>query len=38
MLRYYENAKAERVNGVLKQEYGLESTFRTKDSVISSVD
>lgn len=26
----YENAKAERVNGILKQEYGLGVTFRTK--------
>lgn len=29
-LHCYENAKAERVNGILKQEYGLGSTFRTK--------
>jgi transposase InsO family protein len=27
----YENAMAERVNGILKQEYGLDSTFRGKD-------
>ena len=27
----YENALAERVNGILKQEYGLDSTFRVKD-------
>ena len=27
----YENAMAERVNGILKQEYGLDSTFRVKD-------
>lgn len=26
----YENAMAERVNGILKQEYGLDQTFRTK--------
>jgi putative transposase len=26
----YENAKAERVNGILKGEYGLNETFRTK--------
>ena len=26
----YENAKAERVNGILKGEYGLAETFRTK--------
>lgn len=29
-LHCYENAKAERVNGILKQEYALGSTFRTK--------
>ena len=34
----YENAKAERVNGILKQEYGLGSTFRTKQQAIVSVD
>ncbi len=27
----YENALAERVNGIVKQEYGLDSTFRTKE-------
>ena len=26
----YENAQAERVNGILKGEYGLDATFRTK--------
>lgn len=26
----YENAKAERLNGILKTEYGLSQTFRTK--------
>ncbi len=34
----YENAKAERVNGILKQEYGLGSTFRTKQQAVVSVD
>ena len=34
----YENAKAERVNGILKQEYGLGGTFRTKEHAIASVD
>lgn len=29
-LHCYENAKAERVNGILKQEYGMGGTFRTK--------
>lgn len=27
----YENAIAERLNGILKQEYELDRTFRTKD-------
>jgi transposase InsO family protein len=26
----YENAQAERVNGILKVEYGLEATFKSK--------
>ncbi len=34
----YENALAERVNGILKQEYGLGSTFRTKQQAIDSVN
>jgi len=34
----YENAKAERVNGILKQEYGLGLTFRTKQQAIASVE
>ncbi len=34
----YENAMAERMNGILKQEYGLGSTFRTKQQAIASVD
>lgn len=29
----YENAKAERLNGILKQEYGLGEAFVTKDAV-----
>lgn len=29
----YENAQAERLNGILKQEYGLGETFRTKQQV-----
>ena len=33
----YENAIAERVNGILKQEYGLGSTFRNKQQAIDSV-
>jgi transposase InsO family protein len=30
-LHCYENALAERVNGILKQEYGLDERFRTKE-------
>lgn len=30
ILHCYENAMAERVNGILKQEYGMDQTFRTK--------
>jgi len=30
VLHCYENAKAERVNGILKGEYELDQTFRTK--------
>ena len=32
----YENAMAERVNGILKQEYGLDYTFPTKEQAISA--
>ena len=34
----YENAIAERVNGILKQEYGLGSTFKTKQQAIDSIE
>ncbi len=34
----YENAMAERVNGILKQEYGLGMTFRNKQQAIDSVE
>jgi transposase InsO family protein len=30
VMHCYENAKAERVNGILKQEYEMDRTFRTK--------
>lgn len=33
----YENAKAERLNGILKQEYGLGGTFVTKGEVGGAV-
>lgn len=32
----YENAKAERVNGILKGEYGLNETFRRKEQAIEA--
>jgi putative transposase len=31
VMHCYENAQAERVNGILKQEYEMDRTFRTKD-------
>lgn len=34
----YENAKAERLNGILKQEYYLGSCFRTKAQALAAVD
>jgi transposase InsO family protein len=34
----YENASAERLNGILKQEYGLGGTFRTRAQVRRAVD
>ncbi len=34
----YENAKAERVNGILKQEYYLGGSFRTKQQAVAAVD
>ncbi len=33
----YENAQAERLNGILKQEYGLGETFRTKGQMRAAV-
>ena len=32
----YENAKAERVNGILKEEYGLGQTFRDKKQAVAA--
>jgi transposase InsO family protein len=34
----YENALAERVNGILKQEYGLGGAFKTKAMAKKAVD
>jgi len=33
----YENAYAERVNGILKQEYGLEDTFNNEQQALKAV-
>lgn len=33
----YENATAERVNGILKQEYGLDETFGTEQLTVKAV-
>ena len=32
----YENAMAERVNGILKQEYELDQIFKTKQQAITA--
>ena len=37
-LHCYENALAERVNGILKQEYELDRTFRTKAQAMASFE
>jgi transposase InsO family protein len=37
-LRCYENARAERLNGILKQEYGLEYSFRRKQQALVAID
>jgi putative transposase len=34
----YENAAAERVNGILKQEYGLSETFRTRQEALKALE
>ena len=34
----YENALAERVNGILKQEYGLGGYFRSKADAVKAID
>jgi transposase InsO family protein len=36
VLHCYENALAERVNGIIKQEYELDRTFRTKEQAIAA--
>jgi transposase InsO family protein len=37
-LHCYENANAERLNGILKQEYGLGFAFRIKTQALEAVD
>jgi len=34
----YENAHAERVNGILKQEYGLRMVFKDKEQARIAID
>jgi transposase InsO family protein len=36
-LHCYENAHAERLNGILKQEYGLGCSFRSKKRALAAV-
>jgi transposase InsO family protein len=36
--RCYENAVAERLNGILKQEYGPGCTFRGKKQALAAID
>jgi transposase InsO family protein len=35
--RCYENARAERLNGILKQEYSLGCSFRSKKQALAAV-
>jgi transposase InsO family protein len=37
-LHCYENAHAERLNGILKQEYGLGYSFRRKQQALEAID
>lgn len=38
VLHCYENALAERVNGILKQEYELDRNFKTKDQAVKAFE
>jgi putative transposase len=38
VMHCYENAKAERVNGILKGEYELDQKFRTKAQAIRAFE
>jgi transposase InsO family protein len=35
--RCYENARAERLNGILKQEYSLGCSFRSRKQALAAV-
>jgi transposase InsO family protein len=37
-LHRYENARAERLNGILKQEYGLGVSLRSKQQAFRAID
>jgi transposase InsO family protein len=37
-LHCYENANAERLNGILKQEYGLGIALRSKKQALRAID
>jgi transposase InsO family protein len=36
--RCYENARAERLNGILKQEYSLGCSFRSRKQALAVID
>jgi transposase InsO family protein len=38
VLHCYENAMAERVNGILKQEYEMDGVFRTKEQAVKAFE
>jgi transposase InsO family protein len=37
-MRCYENANAERLNGIVKQEYGLGCSFQNKKQALAAID
>jgi transposase InsO family protein len=37
-MHFYKNANAERLNGILKQEYGLDCSFRNKKQAVAAID
>ena len=38
IMHCYENALAERVNGILKQEYEMDANFRTKEQAVKAFE